>query len=92
MTATLSILSRILAAVLGGYALAAAFATLLACTLPLARIDAVLVGLVANFLAYVLAVLWCFATRTAWKAWAGTLLPASLFAAFAWAVGSPAAS
>lgn len=87
-----SIALRVLAAVLGGYALAAAFATLLAFTLPLTRIDAVLVGLVTSFIAYTAAALWCFATKKLWKAWAGTMLPAGLFAAIAWIAGAPTAS
>lgn len=65
--------SRIVAAVLGGYVLAALF-SLAALALPVARSEAVLWGMQLSFLAYAGTVVWVFAVHSAWRAWAGILL------------------
>ncbi|MCO6417751.1 DUF3649 domain-containing protein [Siccirubricoccus sp. KC 17139] len=83
------VLSRILAAVVGGYALGALVAIACALLLPFARSEAVITGMMLSFAAYAGAVLWAFAARSAWRAWAGLLLPALLLAAASW-VGRPA--
>lgn len=69
------LLSRIVAALFGGYALAAltSVATL---ALPMAKSEAVLSGLLLSFLVYVGAVVWVFAVRSARRAWAGLLVAA----------------
>jgi len=80
----LAVTSRVLAAVVGGYLMASLAAICLALWLPTARADAVIVGMMSSFVFYLLAVLWCFACRTAWQAWIGVLLPSALLgAAFA---------
>ncbi|MCE4053712.1 DUF3649 domain-containing protein [Pseudomonas sp. Au-Pse12] len=71
----LAVASRALAAVLGGYLLAALASVCLTLLLPLPKADAVVSGMMASFLFYLLAVLWCFACRSAWRAWLGLLLP-----------------
>jgi hypothetical protein len=43
----------------------------------------VITGMMSSFVFYLLAVLWCFACRTAWRAWCGVMLPSALFAALA---------
>ena len=79
------LVSRILAAVLGGYALGALVAIACALLLPLPRAEAVVTGMMLSVLAYAGAVLWAFAARSAWRAWGGLLLPALLLAAASWA-------
>ncbi|MBP5855903.1 DUF3649 domain-containing protein [Marivibrio halodurans] len=77
--ATGPLLSRIAAAILGGYALSWSVAALLAATLPatlaLDRVEAVLIGGLAAFPIHVGAAIWCFASTSAARAWAG-LTPA----------------
>ncbi|AXQ29354.1 DUF3649 domain-containing protein [Solimonas sp. K1W22B-7] len=74
------VLSRLIAALLGGYALSAALAAVLALHLPLERSEAVLVGTMLSFLVYVLAVMWAFAARHALRAWSGLLAPLLILA------------
>ena len=47
---------------------------------PLPRVDATLIGLLLSFVFYLLAFVWCFACRSAWRAWLGVLLPSLLMA------------
>jgi hypothetical protein len=77
----LAVTSRTLAALFGGYLLAALTSVCLTQWLPMPRADAVVTGMLLSFLAYLGAVIWCFACRTAWRAWAGILLPAAILAA-----------
>lgn len=64
------LLSRIIAALFGGYALGAlgSVATL---ALPMARTEAVIMGMLLSFLIHAGAVIWVFAVGTATRAWAG---------------------
>lgn len=71
----LPIVSRVIAAALGGYVLSSATAACLALALPLARSEAVLTGTMVSFIVYVCAVLWVFAASSAWRAWIGLILP-----------------
>lgn len=71
----LAIASRALAAIVGGYALTAIATFALAVFLPMSKAEASLTATMLSFLIYVCAVLWVFATRTAWRAWAGILAP-----------------
>ncbi|ATQ77101.1 iron transporter [Massilia violaceinigra] len=77
--------SRALAAILGGYLLAAAASALLALLLPrvlgTGRADAVIAATLASFAIYAGAVIWVFAARSAARAWLGMLLPAAGMAA-----------
>lgn len=84
------LLSRIVAALFGGYALAAltSVATL---ALPMAKTEAVLTGLLLSFLVYVGAVVWVFAVRSARRAWVGLLLAAVPLLLAAWSVWNGAA-
>lgn len=76
----LAVTSRILAALFGGYLIAALTSLCISQWVPLSRGDAVVTGMMLSFLAYLLAVIWCFACRTAWRAWAGIALPAAVLA------------
>lgn len=71
-----AIASRVIAAVIGGYALAALF-SVAALALPVSRSEAVLTGMLYSFLVYAAAVIWVFAARTAAHAWAGLLVVAA---------------
>ena len=77
----LAVTSRILAALFGGYLIAALASVCITQWVPMSRADAVVTGMMASFVAYLLVVIWCFACRTAWRAWAGVLLPAAILAA-----------
>jgi len=70
----LAVLSRAVAAIVGGYALTAAVIALLALWLPMARAEAVLTVTMLSFALYAGAVIWVFAARSAWRAWLGILL------------------
>lgn len=76
----LSVLSRLLAAVLGGYLLASALAVFLAAALPGPRADAVLAGMQWSFALYVLAVVWAFSPLSPGRVWLGLLVPAAVLA------------
>ncbi|TDF82413.1 DUF3649 domain-containing protein [Pseudomonas sp. H9] len=69
-----AVLSRIVAAVLGGYAFTYAFTAALARLLPLDKVDALVSASLPSFAVYTGAMLWAFACRTAWRAWAGMSL------------------
>ncbi|MBK5397558.1 DUF3649 domain-containing protein [Pseudomonas sp. TH39(2020)] len=77
----LAVTSRVLAAVLGGYLVAALASVSLTMWLPMARGEAVVTGMMTSFLAYLVAVLWCFACRSAWQAWFGLIVPSVVLAA-----------
>ncbi|PZP60799.1 MAG: DUF3649 domain-containing protein [Pseudoxanthomonas spadix] len=78
------VLSRSLAAIFGGYALAASTGAFLAVALPIARSQAVLTGMLLAILVCACAALWAFAAASAWKAWAGILVPTALMALTTW--------
>ncbi|KMZ12199.1 iron uptake protein [Candidatus Burkholderia humilis] len=66
---------RIVAAMFGGYALAALTSvTMLA--LPMDKPQAVLTGMLSSFIVYVCAVIWVFAVRSARRAWLGLIVAA----------------
>ncbi len=78
------VLSRVLAAILGGYVFSYALTAALARLLPLAPADALIVATLPAFLFYTLAVLWAFAARDAWRAWAGVALALPLLLVGFW--------
>lgn len=80
----LAVASRALAAVVGGYALTALAVTALAIFLPLSRAEASMTATLLSFVIYTCVVIWVFATRTAWRAWAGIVAPAVVLGALVW--------
>ena len=72
------LLSRVLAAVFGGYALTSGVAVLLSSILPLPRVEAVQTATLSAFVVYTCAVIWVFAVQDLRRAWLGMLLPAIL--------------
>lgn len=77
----LAVTSRVLAAVLGGYLVAALASVSLTMWLPMDRAEAVITGMMSSFLVYLVAVLWCFACRSAWQAWFGLIVPSVVLTA-----------
>ncbi|WFR78864.1 DUF3649 domain-containing protein [Janthinobacterium rivuli] len=77
----LGVASRSVAAIIGGYVLAALVTMLLSVSLPMARSEAVMTATLLSFAIYTCAVLWVFATRSALRAWLGLLMPAAVIAA-----------
>ncbi|QCP83389.1 DUF3649 domain-containing protein [Alcaligenes faecalis] len=76
----LQVLSRIVAATVGGYALAAAATVLLTLLWPLPKAQAVLAANMLSFVWYTIAVMWVFSTKSAARAWVGMVLPTALIA------------
>lgn len=83
--ATGPLISRILAALFGGYALAA-LGSVAVLALPMSKSQAVLTGMLASFAIYAGAVIWVFAVRSALKAWLGLIVVAAPLALAAWSV------
>lgn len=79
-----SVVSRIVAAILGGYAFTYAFTAALARLLPMDKNDAVIVATLPAFLIYTLAILWAFGCRSVGKVWAGLVLALPLAAIGFW--------
>ncbi|MBD1550828.1 DUF3649 domain-containing protein [Pseudomonas typographi] len=69
----LAVTSRVVAAALGGYAVAALASVCLAWVLPMAQAQGVITSMMLGFVVYLAAALWCFACRSAWRAWAAML-------------------
>ncbi|AJP56960.1 iron uptake protein [Pandoraea vervacti] len=80
-----ALVARIVAAIGGGYAVAA-LASVAVLALPMSKPQAVITGELASFAIYAGAVVWVFAARSAWRAWAGLLIVATPLALAAWAV------
>jgi len=92
LAAWLPLVSRIIAALLGGYLLAA-LCSVSALALPIDPQQAVFTGMLASFLLYAGAVVWVFAVRSARRAWLGLALAAAplwLLATFAVPAGGGA--
>lgn len=79
------LISRIIAAMFGGYALAA-LSSVAVLALPMSKPQAVLTGMLASFAIYAGAVIWVFAVRSAWKAWIGLIVVAAPLLPMAWSV------
>ncbi len=83
--ATGPLISRIVAALFGGYALAA-LSSVAMLALPMNKIQAVIAGTLVSFLVYAGAVIWVFAVRSALKAWTGLIVVAVPLGFAAWSV------
>jgi hypothetical protein len=78
------VVSRLLAAVAGGYLLSSAVVIFGALVLPLEQSEAVMTGMLLGLLTFAGAGLWAFTTRSAWRAWLGIATPAALLGGIAW--------
>jgi hypothetical protein len=83
----LDVAARCVAAVAGGYGIAALVAIACAWALPMAKIDAAVAGTIAGILALPVAAMGCFWARSAARAWIGAALFALLFAGIAMLAG-----
>ena len=83
--ATGPLISRIFAALFGGYALAA-LSSVAVLALPMSKVQAVIAGQLASFLVYAGAVIWVFAVHSAPKAWMGLILAALPLGLAAWSM------
>lgn len=81
---------RLLAAILGGYAVAALTAATLARMLPMPRVEAVITATMLSYLALPGVAVWAFLARGPWRALAGVAGLAALLALIAWTAGPPA--
>jgi hypothetical protein len=79
------LISRIVAALFGGYAVAA-LSSVAVLALPMSKPQAVLTGMLASFIIYAGAVIWVFAVRSATKAWVGLMVVAAVLLPAAWSV------
>ncbi len=79
-------LSRALAGVAGGYALAQMAPIALVAPWGLARVDAVLVAMQISFVIYAIAMVWAFAAHSAARAWTGVVLALTASCAVVWLV------
>ncbi|MES2869111.1 MAG: iron transporter [Pseudomonadota bacterium] len=77
-SAWVPILSRTVAALIGGYAFTYAFTAALARLLPLDNVDSLIVASLLSFVIYTFAILWAFAARRQWSAWMGAVLAVPL--------------
>ena len=78
--------SRCVAAIVGGYALATAITVFLSLALPGPRAEVVVFASLMSFVFYLLAVLWVFAAKTAWRAWLWLLLPTLVLATISYLI------
>ena len=72
----MSVASRIIAAVVGGYALSTITTFIFAYILPGGRAQGLLMGMMISFAIYTAVIIWVFATRSAVRAWVGLVLMA----------------
>lgn len=86
----LGVASRAIAAIVGGYALAAASTAVLSLVLPLPRVDAVMTATLLSFTVYTCAVIWVFAARDALRAWLGIGVPTVVMGLGLWLLRSAA--
>ncbi|MBL4798691.1 MAG: DUF3649 domain-containing protein [Oleispira sp.] len=76
----LSVLSRSIAAIVGGYVLSNLLATFISYLLPMPTVDSVLMSLQLSFLFYSIIIIWIFSAKTANQAWLGLLIACAISA------------
>lgn len=88
----LAVASRVVAAALGGYALASAATVLLALAWPAPQSQALLWASMLSFTIYSVVVIWVFMARSATRAWIGVVATTAVLAALAWLLKSGGAA
>ncbi|WP_321901674.1 DUF3649 domain-containing protein [Paraburkholderia tropica] len=83
------LVSRIVAAIVGGYALAA-LTSVAALALPIAASQGVITGMLASFVVYTCVVIGVFLARSARRAWGGLLIAAVPLLLASWSVWTSA--
>jgi len=86
-----SVLSRSIAAIVGGYAVSNLVAIAFATALPMVQAEAVMTSMMLSFLFYALAAIWAFSAKTAMLGWAGMIVT-GLIALLIWGAYSLAES
>ena len=81
-----AVVSRTLAATVGGYAFASLCAVLFALVLPTSRAEAVQTGMLASAPIWIAVWIWVFSVRTACRAWLGVGFGSLLLAGMSWLV------
>lgn len=87
--------SRSVAAIFGGYALAAAWAASMSLWLQqtgMTRVDAVTTATMSSFVVHLCAAIWVFAVASTRRAWLGIVLSTALLAASTWLARAGAGS
>ena len=87
-----SVLSRTLAAAIGGYLLVNLANYALSFLLPMPQYQALLLAMQLSFAFYTLAIIWAFAVRTATRAWLGLLtfiIPLAVMDLYFFFMGAP---
>lgn len=80
----LAVASRVIAAILGGYALTSLATFALARLLPLSKSEASMTATLLSFFIYACVVIWAFAARSAWRAWGSLVAAAFVLGAALW--------
>lgn len=89
MNYRLGVASRALAAIGGSYAVTSLAVMALALMLPGREVDRVVAATLTGLAVFPCCVMWCFATRTALKAWLGLILTGLVLGAIIWLGGRP---
>lgn len=89
MNYRVGVASRAVAAIGGSYAVSSLAVTALAIFLPGREVDRVVAATLIGLVVFPCAVMWCFATRTALKAWLGLLVTGLMLGAIIWLGGRP---
>ncbi|WNO54591.1 ketohydroxyglutarate aldolase [Stakelama saccharophila] len=84
-----NVAARTIAALVGGYVVAALFAFATARLIPLARVEAVMPGTLLAFLVAPGVAIWAFLARSATRALAGVVGVAAILALLGWMAGPP---
>lgn len=88
----LAVASRVMAAAIGGYALASAATVLLALAWPAPKAQAMLWASMLSFAIYSVVVIGVFMARSATRAWVGVVATTAVLAALAWLLKSGGAA
>ena len=74
----LGVISRSIAAIVGGYVFSNLLAILTSYLLPMPTVDSVLLSLQLSFLFYSIVIIWIFSAKTAGKAWLGLIIACAI--------------
>ncbi|CAA0119571.1 hypothetical protein [Zhongshania aliphaticivorans] len=85
------VVSRVLAAVVGGYALASSAMVLLALLWPLPKAEAVAASTMLSFLLYALIIIWIFTVKRLKTVWLGLIFSTAVCSGLSWLLLSGAA-
>lgn len=87
LSAKSKLLARIIAAIFGAYAFAAASCALLALILPLPKAQSTLTAMMLSFLLYALGAIWVFSVHKTRTAWCGLILSTAVLSSLTYLLG-----